>query len=252
MSGARGSSTAGVSTMIYSPHAPARRNGAATLAAKLPLVKRDCCRTASPAAMRPAPCSTIAPRPSRCSRRAARASRASWSARARRPPSCERILTIAARDARSWQADARGASSPSPTISARRSQRCCSRRSPSEDPDAPPAKHREGARLRALPGRAGRAGLRAGRRITRSRCGSRNCPAARRHEPAARGPRARLCRRLGDRLARLFGARPRRLLRAGRADRRLHLHRPRRAASSRSGRGPPLGDVVAALAAASA
>ena len=47
-----------------------------------------------------------------------------------------------------------------------------------------------------------------------------------------------LCRRLGDRLARLFGAGARRVLRAGRADRRLHLHRPSPAASSRNGRAP--------------
>ena len=53
------------------------------------------------------------------------------------------------------------------------------------------------------------------------------------NEPAAGRPRARLCRRLGDRLARIFRARADRLLRTGRADRRLHLHRPRRRASSR-------------------
>ena len=40
--------------------------------------------------------------------------------------------------------------------------------------------------------------------ITRSRCGSRNCRAARRHEPAACRPCAGLCRRLDHRLGGLF------------------------------------------------
>ena len=47
------------------------------------------------------------------------------------------------------------------------------------------------------------------------------------HEPPACVARARLCRRVGDGLARLFRAGAASLLRAGREDRRFHLHRPR-------------------------
>ena len=59
--------------------------------------------------------------------------------------------------------------------------------------------------------------------------------------------RARLCPGLGDRLARLFGSRAARLLRPGRADRGVHLHRPRRA-RARGTRAAAPGNGVAKLA----
>ena len=71
-----------------------------------------------------------------------------------------------------------------------------------------------------------------------------------RHEPAARGPRARLCRRLGDRLARLFGARPR-APSAGRASGSpASSSSATPAASSRSAPRPALATVCEAVAAA--
>ena len=132
----------------------------------------------------------------------------------------------------------------------RRWRRCCRRRWRRKNPDATGRASREGGRVRALCRAAGRADLGAGRRPQDSRVGAGTVVRRGGNEPAAGRPCARLCRRLGDRLARLFRARSTRLLRPGRADRRLHLHRPRRRASSRSGRGPTLADVVQRVAAA--
>ncbi len=92
MSGEHGSSTAGVSTIISLPSAAARRDRNGQIA----LVKRIVADGAAPLYARRR-CSTTVHRSFRCSRPAARESRASWSGPGRRPAELERILTIAAR-----------------------------------------------------------------------------------------------------------------------------------------------------------
>ena len=125
-----------------------------------------------------------------------------------------------------------------PTTSATPSPRCSSRRWPSDDPDAPPAQHREGGRVRPLCRAARRARLGAGRGPQDPGLGAGTVLRRRRHEPAARRPRARLCRRLGDRLARLFASAsaPPSAARASGSPASSSSATP--AASSRSGRGP--------------
>ena len=188
--------------------------------------------------MRPRRCSTTAHRSCRCSRPAARESRASWSARARRAEEMERILTIAARTPDHGKLDAvalrhrrrrpaRRLRGPAPASAGRRRIRTRHRRKRQKEEEFA---HYAGKLVVLISApRRGPQDPALGAAIVVRRGG---------HEPAARSARAGLCRRLGDRLARLFRARPRRLLRAGRADRRLHLHRPCRARARGAARGP--------------
>ena len=136
-----------------------------------------------------------------------RPSRASWSARARRAEELERILDHRRAHARPWQADAVALRHRRRRPARRASRRCCSRRWPRTTRDAPPAQAREGATSsRIMQGAAGRARLGAGRGPQDPGLGAAAVVRRGGHEPAARRPRARLCRRLGDRLARLFAS----------------------------------------------
>ena len=246
MSGENGSSTAGVSTIRYSPLAPAGaardRNG------QNPLVKRDCCARA-----RALSAALDAQRPL-IDPVAARNPPLGQAARAGRPGP-DRRRAGAHPDhrrahARSRQAYAVALRHRRRRPARRASARCSAKRWPRTIPARPPAHHQKEDEFAHY---AGQLVVLISAPVEDHKIPvweqELSCGAAGMNlllAAHALGYR----RRLGDRLARLFGTRPRRLLRARRADRRLHLHRPRRRASSRSGRGPTLADVWQAVAAA--
>ena len=161
----------------YSPLAPARRSGA-TVTSKFRLVKRIVA----------ARCAPYLPRPmlnDRSSILSLLETRRSAKPRELVGPGptaeeMERILTIAARVPDHGKLTSVAVRHRRATTSATRSARCSAQALAEHDPSATLAHHREGGRVRPLCRAAGRPRLRARRRITRSRSGSRSCPAARR------------------------------------------------------------------------
>ena len=173
--GENGSSTAGVSTIRILPCAAARagdRNG------QIPPCEADCCARPAPLsapanAQRPLVRPLAAPNPPLG--KAARAGRAGPDAgRAGAHPDDRRA------HAGPWQAVPvalrHGRRRPARRLRGAAAARRWSRTNPDATDRASP----EGGRIRPLCRAAGRAGLRAASAITRSRCGSRSCRAARR------------------------------------------------------------------------